>query len=121
MREFFKNNGLTIALLAIFSFSLIGQYISGWKVYAEEELQHGNTPVGLAQYVAEPHFLEALFENWESEFLQMAVYVLFTAFLYQKGSSDRKLPAPPNALRSSPNRQRTIRGRLGPFAAAACG
>ncbi len=92
MREFFKNNGLTIALLAIFSFSLIGQYISGWKVYAEEELQHGNTPVGLAQYVAEPHFLEALFENWESEFLQMAVYVLFTAFLYQKGSSESKTP-----------------------------
>jgi hypothetical protein len=31
-------------------------------------------------------------ENWESEFLQMAVYVLLTVFLYQKGSSESKDP-----------------------------
>ncbi len=35
-------------------------------------------------------FVEATFENWESEFLQMGMYVVLTAFLYQRGSSESK-------------------------------
>ncbi|HEY1155174.1 MAG TPA: DUF6766 family protein, partial [Arthrobacter sp.] len=35
-------------------------------------------------------FVEATFENWESEFLQMAMYVVLTVFLFQKGSSESK-------------------------------
>ena len=31
-----------------------------------------------------------MFENWESEFLQMAFYVVLTVFLYQKGSAESK-------------------------------
>ncbi len=31
-------------------------------------------------------------ENWESEFLQMGVFIFFTAFLYQKGSAESKDP-----------------------------
>jgi len=37
------------------------------------------------------------FENWESEFLQMGMYVVLTAFLFQRGSSESKpvdQPAP---------------------------
>ena len=30
------------------------------------------------------HFGEATFENWESEFLQLAFYVLLTVFLFQR-------------------------------------
>ena len=36
------------------------------------------------------HFIEAVFENWESEFLQMSAYVLLTAFLRQKVSPESK-------------------------------
>lgn len=32
----------------------------------------------------------AVFENWESEFLQMAAFVLLTVFLRQKGSPESK-------------------------------
>jgi hypothetical protein len=35
-------------------------------------------------------FIEATFENWESEFLQMGMYVILTVFLFQKGSSESK-------------------------------
>ena len=91
MRTFLKYNGLSIVLLSIFSATLIGQYITGWKVYSENELLHG-VPVALTEYFTEPHFIEALFENWESEFLQMAAYVIFTVFLFQKGSSESKRP-----------------------------
>jgi len=36
--------------------------------------------------------LSALFENWESEFLQMGVYVVLTAWLFQRGSAESKDP-----------------------------
>jgi Domain of unknown function (DUF6766) len=44
----------------------------------------------LASYLGTGHFLSALFENWESEFLQLSAYVLLTIFLRQKGSPESK-------------------------------
>jgi hypothetical protein len=44
----------------------------------------------LAAYVTSPHLIESTFENWESEFLQMALFVVLTIFLRQKGSSESK-------------------------------
>jgi len=44
----------------------------------------------LGQYLRSDHFLEATMENWESEFLQMFGFVVFTAFLFQKGSAESK-------------------------------
>lgn len=41
-----------------------------------------------AQYFCSGHFLKAAFKNWESEFLQMVLYVLPTVWLRQKGSSE---------------------------------
>ncbi len=41
-------------------------------------------------YLGTGAFLEATFENWESEFLQMGMYVILTVFLFQKGSSESK-------------------------------
>ena len=36
------------------------------------------------------HFGEALFENWESEFLQMSSYVLLTIWFQQRDSAESK-------------------------------
>ena len=88
--KFFRENGLTITLFSLFALSLVGQYISGWHTFNEEELQHGATEVTAIEYLGHGHFWEALFENWESEFLQMAAYILLTVFLFQKGASDSK-------------------------------
>jgi hypothetical protein len=90
MKKFVKENGLTLALLAIFVASVVGQAISGRLEYNSEQALHGGMPVGLTTYLSTGHFQEALFENWESEFLQMAVFVIFTIFLRQKGSSESK-------------------------------
>ena len=46
----------------------------------------------MSDYLATGHPWEALFENWESEFLQMAVFVLLTTFLIQKGSPESRRP-----------------------------
>jgi hypothetical protein len=88
MRRFLRDNGLTITLLAIFTATLVGQAVSGWYAYSETLRHHGQGPVGFTAYLHSGHFLSSVFENWESEFLQMAAYVLLTAFLFQKGSPE---------------------------------
>ena len=92
MREFFRNNGLSIVMFAIFAFSLVGQFFTGLEEHNKDQLDHGHPPVSHAEYLAEGHFIESVFENWESEFLQMAAYVMLTIFLFQKGSSESKEP-----------------------------
>lgn len=92
MKTLFRNNGLSIVLFALFALSLAGQYLTGWHEHNENQRQHGQPTVSLSAYVAEGHFIEATFENWESEFLQMSAYVIFTVSLFQKGSSESKDP-----------------------------
>ena len=92
MRRFFRNNGLTVVMLALFLFALAGQIATGRHEYNDDQTEHGQPAVGLGEYLTTGHFVEATFENWESEFLQMACYVLLTVFLFQKGSSESKDP-----------------------------
>lgn len=94
MKKFLHENGLSVALAAMFLLAMVGQAVAGHGTYNEEQRQHGEQPVTFGEYLQSGHFLEATGENWESEFLQMFVYVLITAYLYQKGSSEsRKLDA----------------------------
>ena len=90
------DNGLTIALLLLFAGSLFGQWVSGWHVRNAMLAEEGQAPIGMIAYLADPAFLSALFENWESEFLQMSAYVVLTAMLIQRGSAESRDPdAPP--------------------------
>ena len=92
MRRIFYENGLSIVLFALFALTLAGQSLTGHAEYNEEQRQHGRPGVGYAEYLSTGHFVEATFENWESEFLQMAAFVVLTAFLYQKGSAESRAP-----------------------------
>ena len=93
MKRFFRNNGLSLVLFALFAISLVGQYFTGYHEYNEDRREHHLPAVGYVEYFGEGHFIEAVFENWESEFLQMGMFVLLTVFLFQKGSSESKDPA----------------------------
>lgn len=91
-----RDNSLTLVLLLLFAASIAGQWIAGWHVALEDAARHGAEPMSLAVYTASPEFLSSVFENWESEFLQMAAYVVLTAILIQRGSSESRDPdAPP--------------------------
>jgi hypothetical protein len=90
--SFFRNNGLSIVVTLLMLFSLVGQYITGLKEYNEDRAELGLQAIGVGAYVTSGHFISATFENWESEFLQMALYVLLTIWLFQKGSSESKDP-----------------------------
>ena len=62
--------------------------------------------IGFGSYLSSGHFISAVFENWESEFLQMAAYVLLTIFLFQKGASESKKPDEVNPEDESPSAHR---------------
>jgi hypothetical protein len=96
VKTFFGDNGLTITLVAMFLFSALGMIWSGHAAYNEELQHHGSTAIGLQAYLTSGDFLSALFENWESEFLQMSAYVMLTAVLFQRGSAESRDPDDPN-------------------------
>lgn len=96
MARFFRDNGLTIVLLLLFIGSIVGQWLAGWHFENQTLAEHGEAPISLAQFAADPQFLSTVFENWESEFLQMAAFVVLTACLYQKGSAESEDPDEPS-------------------------
>ena len=96
MKRFFRRNGLSLVLGVLFLGTYLGgQLLTGWQVHNEERAEHGEPALPLPAYLASAHFLETTAENWESEFLQMFVYVCITAFLFQKGSAESNDPDEP--------------------------
>lgn len=88
--QLLRENGLSLVLLGMFSLCVLGQVAFGLPAYNEQRLREGEAALALGAYLTSGHFLEALFENWESEFLQMAVFVWLSALLFQKGSAESK-------------------------------
>jgi len=107
MKKFFRNNGLSLTFSTLFLFAIVGQYFTGLKEYNKERQEEGQPSVNAMAYLSSGHFLQATFENWESEFLQMALFVVLTISLRQKGSSESKSCDEPEEVdrEPSPNRK----------------
>jgi hypothetical protein len=113
MRKLLAENGLSIVLAVMFLTTWIGgQTLTGYAVFRDEQRAHGSAAVTFQQYLTSSHFLEATAENWESEFLQMFMYVLLTTFLYQKGSAESK---PLHEKEPVDREPRKKRGRQAPW------
>lgn len=81
MRRHFRNHGLTLVMLGIlFLGCFLGQIAAGHREYTSDRQEQGKDPISLGDYLRSAHFGEATAENWESEFLQMGLYVLATAY-----------------------------------------
>ena len=72
MQRVLRNNGLSLVLLVIFLATLIGQSVTGYQVYNNDQQEHHQATLAFGTYLTTGHFVEAVFENWESEFLQDA-------------------------------------------------
>jgi hypothetical protein len=92
MRRVLRDNGLSIVLLSLFLLFWLGQSVAGHREYNSEQEEHNQPQAGYMSYLGSSHFWEATAENWESEFFQMFGYVILTAFLFQRGSSESKDP-----------------------------
>ena len=89
LRWLYENSLLLVVSVLVLS-NLAGQAITGWHEYNDDLKELGLRALSLGEYLQSGHFLEATFENWESEFLQMGLYVLLTVWLRQRGSSESK-------------------------------
>jgi uncharacterized protein DUF6766 len=89
-KRFAKENSLSLFFLVIFIGALVGQAISGHSLYNQEQAAHGEPGVGLWTYVTSSRFGQAVMENWQSEYLQFALFALATVWLLQRGSPESK-------------------------------
>jgi hypothetical protein len=92
LRDWFHDRALTIVLMAMFALFLMGQFFTGWHEFNAARIEHGEPPIESSAYLGTGHLWESVFENWESEFLQMAVFILLTTRLVQKGSPESRRP-----------------------------
>jgi hypothetical protein len=106
MRRVLRENGLSIALLSLFILFWLGQSAAGHREHNSEQRDHNQPELAYFTYLRSAHFWEATAENWESEFFQMFGYVILTAFLYQKGSSESKKLGEPEPVDRDPRRSK---------------
>jgi hypothetical protein len=86
-RGLWKDYGLSITLATLFLASWIGQGITQWMSFSDEQAAHGE-PVRVGAFFAD--FWRATLENWQSEFLQLLTFVVLTAYLIHRGSGESK-------------------------------
>ena len=90
IKKLLYNNSLAIVIFAIFVCSIAGMSIAGWLANNETLAEHHQSEISYPSYVISGEFVEGVFENWESEFLQMWALIMLTVYLRQKGSADSK-------------------------------
>lgn len=95
MGAFLRNNALSVVMFVSFLLFLALQSVFGWHTYNETLAEFDQPAMAYWSYLGNGHFIRATFENWESEFLQMAAYVLLTVFLVQRGSPESHEVHPP--------------------------
>ena len=81
------NFGLSIAFLALFLVSWVGQAIAEWGTYVQEVRAHGESPAFIDYLI---QFGQSTLENWQSEFLQLFSFVVFSAILIHHGAPSRR-------------------------------
>jgi hypothetical protein len=87
-----RNNSLSLFFAIIFLAALAGQSVAGQRAFNEEQVEHGAPTISYARYLVSSHFGEAVVENWQSEYLQFALFIFATIWLVQRGSNESKRP-----------------------------
>ncbi|MFF0244113.1 DUF6766 family protein [Streptosporangium sandarakinum] len=92
MKNFIKNNALSLFFLAAFLLSLVGQSFAGNADANQQRLAEGGAPLSWVSYVTSSDFTADVAENWQSEYLQFLLFILATVWLVQRGSTESKKP-----------------------------
>ena len=90
MKTALRDNGLSLFFLSLFAATLGAQSLAGQRSYNAAQREHGADPVSWWSYVTAADFWGAVMENWQSEFLQFAVFIGATVWFVQRGSNESK-------------------------------
>jgi hypothetical protein len=88
----FRNHALSTLFGVLFLIALAGQAFTGFASYNEQQVSEGLTEVTLLSYLTSSNFAVDVAENWQSEYLQFALYIFLTIWFVQKGSTESKEP-----------------------------
>ena len=88
MNRLWRDYGLSITLAVLFLGEWALQTWTGWMEFVAEQGAHGQTAqaFGPGGYVWS--WAQATFENWQSEFLQVFVFIVLTTFLVHRKSHE---------------------------------
>jgi hypothetical protein len=92
MRRFLRDNSLSLVFGALFLVTLAGQSFVGQRAVNADRAAHGERPLSWGGYLVSPDFAGAVLENWQSEFLQLSLFIVATVWLVQRGSNESKQP-----------------------------
>ena len=80
-----RKYGYAWLTLGFFLGSFLLHWYFGWQAFGSEAAEHGQAPVQ-AEYLDQ--MLRDTFENWQSEFLQVFVFILLTTILMHRKSHE---------------------------------
>jgi hypothetical protein len=88
MRQVWRNHGLSLTVATLFLGSWVLQTVTGWVEFAAAQEALGEQPsvFGPTGYLWT--WGQATFENWQSEFLQVFVFIVITTFLVHRHSHE---------------------------------
>ncbi|USX51181.1 DUF6766 family protein [Lentzea sp. HUAS12] len=90
MRRFLREHSLTLVFGGLFLTALVGQFFAGHADHNERQAALGQPVLSLGSYLFSADFLVDVVENWQSEYLQLFLYVTATVWLIQSGSTESK-------------------------------
>jgi hypothetical protein len=85
-----RENSLSLAFGALFLGALIGQAFVGAAQLNAQLQAEGLDQLTIREYVTSSNFAVDVAENWQSEYLQFLLYIVFTVWLLQRGSPESK-------------------------------
>jgi hypothetical protein len=88
MSRFLRENSLSLFFLVIFLATLGVQAFVGHAAFNHEQLAHRDSPISLGRYLLSSAYAVDVMENWQSEYLQFALFILATVWLVQRGSTE---------------------------------
>jgi hypothetical protein len=90
VRQFVRENALSLAFGVLFVVVLVLQSIAGWHENNAQQLAHHEDAISWFSYVTSSAFGVDVLENWQSEYLQFTLFILVTVWLAQRGSPESK-------------------------------
>jgi hypothetical protein len=87
IQAWLRDRSLGVFFLTLFLVSWAGQLFFEWKVFADDQAEHGTAATFWSADFWET-FWQSTLENWQSEFLQLATFAIAAAYLVFKGSSE---------------------------------
>ena len=90
MRTWIRDQSLSLFFLGLFVLTLFGQSVAGWKAHNDHQLEHDSPAISYPRYLISSDYGQAVLENWQSEYLQFATFIMATIWLVQRGSNESK-------------------------------